>query len=153
MKTIKTYLIIFFATALLSYNNSFSQTPIHYEIKGKGLSENELATACENFVKMIKTDTYTNNEKLTKEFAKKTGPVLLELPQDFISDRELFNSWLEKNITKTNFKSLTEAKFLVDKMVSSTEKLMLENAELYALINKATAEQIVKIRKPLRDNF
>jgi hypothetical protein len=133
----------------LCFNLSFSQS--ENQSLRSGLSKTELKLACDGYKKMMETETYIMQQNKTKEFAKKMNNTLSSAPID-ITNKDFFYKWLEKNISKTNFKNVAEAKVFIDDMVATTDKLTKENEELFNLIKKATPEQIREIRMPLTNH-
>jgi hypothetical protein len=138
------FLFIFFCI-----NLSFAQPET--KLTRNGLTESELKIACDGYKKMMETETYLLHQNKTKEFAKKMNNTLTSAPID-ITNKDFFYNWLEKNISKTSFKNINEAKVFIDDMVAITEKLTEENKELFNLIKRATPEQIREIRMPLTNH-
>lgn len=138
----------FFILFLLSTRLLYAQT--EDTTLRKSLTDKELAIACADFKKMISSETYVVNEKLTKELSDKTNKLLLTISPSQISSPELLLKYIEKNFTETKFKDLDEAKALIYDLNSSSEKLFLENERIFNYYFKiATAQQISEIRKPL----
>ena len=67
------------------------------------------------------------------------------------NNKEDYYLWLEKNLTKTKFKSLKEAIEFTENTDKKTEKMVKENEVLFKLIEKATVEQRMQIMKPFFD--
>ena len=118
-----------------------------------GLSKEELATACDKYIKMVETDTYFEKEKKVKIFAEKTEYLVISenAPFDSIKNKALALKFISNNIKKTKFKSIAEAELCMDEMFLSQEKEEAENKLLYELLSRATPEQIMKISQPFFD--
>jgi hypothetical protein len=138
-----------FVSLFLCFNTSFSQS--ENQSLRSGLSTTELKLACDGYKKMMETETYLMQQNKTKEFAEKMNNTLSSAPID-ITNKDFFYKWLEKNISKTNFKNVAEAKIFIDDMVAITDKLTKENEALFNLIKRATPEQIREIRLPLTNH-
>lgn len=115
---------------------------------GKELSKEDFEYACGAYKKMIESPAYLEHEKQVRLFAKKTNNQLkLENFHQYDS-REKLLIWLEKNLSKTQFKTIDEAKLLIETMKKASEKMINENKKLYELMSNASLEQLNEIHQP-----
>lgn len=116
-----------------------------------GLSSDELTYACNEYEKLIETDAYLEYEKKVRFFADKMENAFndKDLPIDSFKNDSLYLEWIGKNISKTKFKSIDEAKNALENQLKSEEKMKKENPKLFELIDKANLEQRHKIFQPL----
>lgn len=146
----------FFIFSLFLCLNANSQTSTLSNTNNStksGLSKEEFTFACNEYKKMMETPTYLENEKIARYNAEKMHDALStldhkNLPVDSLKTNNLYLKWIEKNIKKTKFKSIDEAKSALENQIASQEKLEKENSKLFELINKATVEQRHQIFEP-----
>ncbi|NUY80523.1 hypothetical protein HUK80_06420 [Flavobacterium sp. MAH-1] len=136
-----------YSLILLLFVFSQIHAQIGNENLSQGLTEQELTKAKEDYKQMMKTETWVNNHKLTKDFANKTNAVLLKSPTP-PKDRESLIQLLEQNLGQTQFKSISEAKDYIAKMDESEAKMKAENKELFEMMSRATQTQRREIAKP-----
>lgn len=146
MKLIIIYFTLLFCTCLYSQKTECKET----NLTKLELSTVEFNLACDEYKKMMETDTYFLHEKMTKSFAEKMNNTLLSAPPNFW-DKDVFLNWLKLNIKKTQFKSMIEAEEYIDNMTAISDKMIKENKHLYELISRATNQQVIEIRKPFID--
>ena len=116
-----------------------------------GLSNEELIYACNEYEKLIETDSYLEYERIVSFFADKMENVFKDkdLPIDSFKSDSLYLEWIEKNISRTKFNSFQEAKTAFDNQLKSEQKIKSEHPKLFELIDKANLEQRHKIFQPL----
>ena len=139
--------------------NANSQTPtisLSDSSSKIGLSEEEFIYACDEYKKMMVTDAYLDLEKITRLNADKMREALSSLdhknlPLDSLKTNSLYLKWIEKNIKKTQFKSIEDAKNAIGEQITRREKLEKENPKLFKLIDRSTVEQRQDILKPFFD--
>lgn len=115
-----------------------------------GLTKEELSYACNEYKKMIESDAYLQHEKKVRFFASKMENAFNDknFPLDSIKNDSLYLKWIEKNIKKTKFKSINEAKSALEDQIKSDEKMKKEHPKLFELLDKATLEQRHQIFQP-----
>lgn len=147
MKNLISFILIFF---FLNANCQNEKVNLNIPTISNGLSNDEFNYACVEYKKMMQTTAYSNNETKTKLYAEKMNEAFSskDFSVELLKDKNIFFSWLEKNIEKTKFKNIDEAKEFIKDVEDTTEKLINENKKLHDLIEKATVEQRLKIFQP-----
>lgn len=115
-----------------------------------GLSNEEFIYACNEYMKLIKTDSYLEYEKKVRFFANKMENAFndKDLPIDSFKNDSLYLKWIDKNILKTKFKSIDEARIALEDQLKSEEKMKKEHEKLFELIDIANPVQRRKIFQP-----
>jgi hypothetical protein len=139
---------------LLISGNVFCQNQKLLDSIGKlprpGLNAQELEVACEGYKKMFASESNQIYLKKSEEF----NAMINHLQFDWdIKDRTVFDNWLAKNIDKTQFRSLEEAKAFQKELYDASIKVITENKELNLLIARATPQQLSRILTPTRDYY
>ena len=106
------------------------------------LSDGEVKHAAELYNIMMQTTTYKAAENARREFTQKKPPK--ERPKEV----EEFRKMIIWKLSETKFESVDEAVRMYQKLSELYEKQGKENAELYSLIPRASAEQIRVIFAP-----
>lgn len=130
----------------------------------KGLSDTDLLIAKKKYLEMMKSDTYIQNRRnITIMNEKLNGVELFSIEEivkmskdndgkdEMLLFKEFIRKRLAENINKTNFISVDEGVELHVQGIKLQEKELEENAQLYALMRKATREQFSEIMRPERD--
>ena len=137
---------------------------VHADSIKKGLSYTELLVAKKKYIEMMKSDTYIQNrENITILNEKLNGVELFSIDEivkiskgnngktEMHHYEEFIRKRLAENINKTKFVSVDEGVEFHVKYIKLYVKELEENAQLYALMRKATSEQLSEIMRPERD--
>ena len=147
------YLFLFFTLFSFVLLNAQSNSTISKDSAGVGLSESELKTAKEGYVLMMASKSNLDKDEYNEMIKRKLKGVdaSINLMTDKIRNlgdiREVVKKKLTGNIHKTDFTSVEEGVEAIMKSYALYQKIIDENKELYALLNKATVKQQVEIAK------
>ncbi len=131
--------IIFILVIVSSFNVSFAQ-------ETKGLSDSDNMKAVSGYLKMSKTDTYKAMRDDVRLLAEKMPN--FDGGKRVLENDTLFSKWISQNYKSTNFKTPEEAIEIRDHYLEMEKKLMIEYAEIFQLLSRATPIQIREILKP-----
>jgi hypothetical protein len=133
-----------FIICFYSVLNSNAQIPKNIS-NHSVITTDEFTWAKENYVKMMKTETYLEYKKSLSNYIKKMNR--LSFP------RANFNleKFLTDHLSETNFKTVEEALSMKNNSVDLLLKLMQENRKLYDLLEKSSSKQLGEILKPERE--
>ncbi|NDI98937.1 hypothetical protein GWA97_07605 [Flavobacterium sp. LaA7.5] len=110
----------------------------------KSLNVSDLDKAQQLFLDMIATQDYIDLKAQMKAFNRKLGGnnhVSFSTKQDWMT-------WINANISNTDFTSISEFELFYDDIYGKSEYLVLNNAELYQLIANADNNDIRIIFRP-----
>lgn len=121
----------------------------------KTLTEPELETAKELYVKMMQSETFRLREESVAYDVKMSNGV--ELPIKKIKSsaiktendvRELYTQFMNENISKTNYGNVKDGVEAFMRSYNLEKQMMAENKELYALMARSGKDQLAEILKP-----
>ena len=112
-----------------------------------GLSEIEFLKAKDDYLKMTQTEIYKANKVAMMKLIKKLNSN--KIAKEFLDEIQ-WSNWISENLANTKFKSVDEAIELRKLNLELTKKQYEENAEIYAILKRATIEQRIEILKPER---
>lgn len=105
---------LFILIAIFIYNFAYSQTNEEVILK-----DNEFKILAKKATEFYTSESYINFEKIRKEFLEKVGKSFY--PGGSL-DPVKYKSWVEKNLSKTNFSSLEEAISVYEKYYNAILK-------------------------------
>lgn len=141
-RIIITFLFISVSILTNGQNHDVSETN-----EKTGLSEIEFLKAKDDYLKMTQTEIYKANKVAMMKLIKKLNSN--KIAKEFLDEIQ-WSNWISENLANTKFKSVDEAIELRKLNLELTKKQYEENAEIYAVLKRATIEQRIEILKPER---
>lgn len=140
-------IIITFLFILVSIITNGQNHDISEKNEKTGLSEIEFLKAKDDYLKMTQTEIYKANKVAMMKLIEKLNSN--KIAKEFLDEIQ-WSNWISENLANTKFKSVDEAIELRKLNLELTKKQYEENAQIYAILKRATIEQRIEILKPER---